>query len=254
MSYAAAPTMSYVQQRPVTYTQPVATQQVQRPVTYTQPVQQQVQQVQRPVVQQQVQYVQQAVPQTTKLTGSVTIPKVNTVMEQQSVENKVPKYDYDIRSVSCPKTIEVEKTIMETKLVAIQVPKVIKVPQQIFEERSIKIPKPVFEKKKTIKKVARMVYDDVEEEYTEQVYETKTSYVSVPKQVTTYETVQVEHHAVVQPQVTQQVPVQQQQFVTQPLSYAPPASFQSGYGMQRPGIAGYPTGATQLSPALGPQK
>jgi hypothetical protein len=167
-------------------------------------------------------------------------------MEQQPVENRMPKYDYDIRSVSCPKTIEVEKTIMETKLVAIQVPKVIKVPQQIFEERSIKIPKPVFEKKKTIKKVARMVYDDVEEEYTEQVYETKTSYVSVPKQVTTYETVQVEHHAVVQPQVQQQV-------VTQPVSYTQPASFQSGYGMQRPGIAGYPTGGTQLSPALGPQ-
>jgi hypothetical protein len=24
-------------------------------------------------------------------------------MEQQTVENKVPKYDYDIRTVSCPK-------------------------------------------------------------------------------------------------------------------------------------------------------
>jgi hypothetical protein len=209
-------------------------QQVPRQVTRLQAVPMQQQVVTQPIQTQMV----QAVPQTTKLTGSVTIPKVNTVMEQQPVENKVPKYDYDIRSVSCPKTIEVEKTIMETKLVAIQVPKVIKVPQQIFEERSIKIPKPVFEKKKTIKKVARMVYDDVEEEYTEQVYETKTSYVSVPKQVTTYETVQVEHHAVVQPQVTQQVPV-----ATQPVSYTQPVAAQKSLapmkGTAQPPVMSY---------------
>eukprot|EP00286_Rhodomonas_abbreviata_P003995 CAMPEP_0181347300 /NCGR_PEP_ID=MMETSP1101-20121128/33807_1 /TAXON_ID=46948 /ORGANISM="Rhodomonas abbreviata, Strain Caron Lab Isolate" /LENGTH=167 /DNA_ID=CAMNT_0023459509 /DNA_START=149 /DNA_END=649 /DNA_ORIENTATION=+ len=141
------------------------------------------------------------VPSTARLTGSITIPKTSVVMESHGVEQRVPKYEYDIRTVNCPKTVQVEKQILELVLVAVQlpsgeakfvkleVPKIIVVPQTVIEERYIKIPKPIYETKQMTRKVPRMVYDDEVYETTEQVMETKLQSVAVPRTVSTYETV-----------------------------------------------------------------
>jgi len=86
---------------------------------------------------------------------------------------------------------------METKMVAIQVPKIVMQTKWIQEPREISIPRQIIEKRVIKKLVPKMV--EVEEEYEYEVGLTEEEYIEVPHTETRqieYEDVEVEYEKV----------------------------------------------------------
>merc|ERR1712216_8570 len=114
---------------------------------------------------------------------------------------------YDVRTVLVPRQIEEPYTVMETKMVAIQVPKTVMQAKWIQEPREISIPRQIVEKRIIKKLVPKMV--EVEEEYEYEVGLTEQEYIEVPH--TEIKQVAVEDEEV----FYERVPVQ----VQQPVEY-----------------------------------
>ncbi|EKX51575.1 hypothetical protein GUITHDRAFT_102838 [Guillardia theta CCMP2712] len=119
----------------------------------------------------------------------VSAPKVHTVTESQQVEQTVPKYEYETRPIIVPTLVPVEKTIMETKLVQVQVPKIITTQELQNETRYIQIPRPVFEEKRIKVKRPTVVYEEHEIVTTQQAFETRSVSIPVTRTYTTTEQV-----------------------------------------------------------------
>lgn len=148
------------------YTQPVYSQQAQQQVVYSQPVQQEVQYGQQSVqqkvmysqpMQQEVQYVQKQVQQQVVYSQ----PEVQYMQQQQRVQmqREVPKYAYNVRTVMVPKSVTEDYTVMETSMVAIQIPVAMHCHRWISVPREISMIK-----KRIIKKMVPKTIE-VEESY-----------------------------------------------------------------------------------------
>jgi len=114
------------------------------------------------------------------------VPKIvmtnetRTVMQQ--MQREVPKVQYDSRTVMVPKSIVEDYAVMETRLVAIQIPVNMQRHKWITIPREISIPRPMIEKRIITKTVPKVI--QVEEQYEVEVGITETETYEMPQTTT----------------------------------------------------------------------